>query len=76
MIGPFEVIWSDQATDDWMRLRFADAEAVSRAVRRWAETGEGLVIAVEGEYRLFVGMYVVVLLVDGDTVHVDRVRRA
>jgi hypothetical protein len=51
MIGPFEVVWADRATEDWMRLSFADAEAVARAVRRWAETGQEIVIAVEGEYR-------------------------
>jgi hypothetical protein len=59
-----------------MRLSFADAEAVARAVRRWTETGQGVVIAVEGEYRLLVGGLVVVLLVEGNTVYVDRVRRA
>jgi hypothetical protein len=32
-------------------------------------------IFVEGEYRLFVGSHVVPLLIDGDTLHVDRVRR-
>jgi hypothetical protein len=56
-----------------MRLSFVDAEVVPKAVRLWAETGQGIVIAVEGEYRLMVGHHVVVLLVDGDTLHVDRV---
>jgi hypothetical protein len=28
---------------------------------------------VEGEYRLFVGEHMVSILVDGDTLHVDRV---
>jgi|HubBroStandDraft_1064217.scaffolds.fasta_scaffold03268_10 hypothetical protein len=53
MIGPFEVVWSDGATADWMALTFGDAEAVARAVRRFA--GGGGTIFVEGEYRLFVG---------------------
>ena len=76
MTGPFEVVWSDQATEDWLRLAFADAEAVARAVRRFAEGRGGTVVYVEGEMRLFVGADVVVLLADGDTLHVDRVRRA
>jgi hypothetical protein len=40
MIGPFEVVWSDRAMEDWLRLTFEDAEAVARAVRRFAESGE------------------------------------
>jgi hypothetical protein len=32
MIGPFEVVWSP-ATEDWLRLSFADAQAVAIAVR-------------------------------------------
>jgi hypothetical protein len=75
MIGPFEVVWSDRAMEDWLRLGFEDAEAVARAVRRFAESGEGLTIAIEDEYRLFVGSLFVALLIDGDTLHVDRVRR-
>jgi hypothetical protein len=58
-----------------MRLRFEDAEAVARAVRAFAETGAGLVVYVEGEYRLFVGELVVVFLIEGDAMHIDRVRR-
>jgi len=54
----------------------ADATAVDRAVQRWAERGEGSAIFVEGEYRLFVGVFVVALLLDGDTVYVERLRRA
>jgi len=75
MIGPFEVVWSDGATADWMALTFEDAEAVARAVRLFAETGRGGAIFADGEYRLFIGSYVVALLIDGDTLHVDRVRR-
>jgi hypothetical protein len=76
MIGPFQVEWWPRALEDSNRLAFEDAEAVARAVRVFAETGAGVVIFVEGEYRLFVGLHVVVLLIDGDTIHVDRVRRA
>jgi hypothetical protein len=76
MIGPFQVQWWPQAIEDWNRLPFEDAEAVARAVRAFAETGAGLVVYVEGEYRLFVGRLVVVLLVDGDTLHIDRVRHS
>jgi hypothetical protein len=75
MIGPFEVVWSERATADWMALTFEDAEAVARAVRLFAETGGGGAIFTEGEYRLFVGSYVLAFLIDGDTLHVDRVRR-
>jgi hypothetical protein len=75
MIGPFEVVWSDRAMEDWLALTFENAEAVARAVRRFAESGEGTTIYVEGEYRLFVGSHVVALLIDGETLHVDRVRR-
>jgi hypothetical protein len=70
------VVWDDLALDDWRRLPMKDAKSVAVAVERWAQTGAGLVIAVEGEFRLLVGVYLVVLLVDGVTVHVDRVRRA
>jgi hypothetical protein len=76
MIGPFHVEWWPRALDDWERLPFDDAVAVARGVRAFAETGAGLMIYTEGEYRLFVGAHVVVLLIDGDTLHVDRVRRA
>ena len=41
------------ATEDWRRLRFEGAEAVARAVRAFAETGAGVVVYVEGEYRDF-----------------------
>jgi hypothetical protein len=77
MIGPFDVVWSDPATEDWMRLSFADAQAVSVAVRRFAEGSPGpTVVCVDSEYRLFVGVLMVVMLIDGDTLYVDRVRRA
>jgi hypothetical protein len=70
------VHWDDRALDDWRRLPLKDAKAVAVAVERWAQTGAGVVIAVEGEFRLLVGAFLVVLLVDGDTMHVDAVRRA
>jgi hypothetical protein len=75
MIGPFEVVWSHRSMEDWLALTFENAEAVARAVRRFAESGEGMTIHVGGEYRPFVGSYVVAFLIDGDTLHVDRVRR-
>lgn len=53
-----------------------DAEAIDRAVQLWAASGEGLVVHVEGEYRLFVGVHCVVFLIDGNAMHVERVRRA
>lgn len=76
MIGPFEVVWSRLAMRCWMALSYADALAVSRAVRRFAEGGGGHVVYVDGEMLLFVGVHAVVILVDGDTMHIDRVRRA
>jgi hypothetical protein len=76
MIGLFIVQWSDRATADWMRLAFDDAKAVAVAVRRYGETAEGIAIYVEGEYRLFVGAFVVAFLIEGDEMHVDSVRRA
>jgi hypothetical protein len=76
MIGPFRVAWSATALDDWSRLPLVDGRVVAIAVDRWAATGAGTVIAIEGEYRLFVGAHVVVMLVDGDTLHIDQVRRA
>jgi hypothetical protein len=51
MSGPFEVVWSDRATEDWLRLPFVDAEAVARAVLRFAEARAGTAIHVEGELR-------------------------
>jgi len=69
------VHWDERALDDWRRLPLKDAKAVALAVDLWAQMGAGIVIAVEGEFRLLVGAFLVVLLVDGD-VHVDSVRRA
>ena len=70
------VEWSALAEEDWRRLPLDEAVQVPRAVRRFAEANEGLVIYVEGEYRLFVGNHVVSMLIDADTLHVDRVRHA
>ena len=44
-------------------------------MRRFAESGEGMTVHMEAEYRLYVASYVVAFLIDGDTLHVDRVRR-
>jgi hypothetical protein len=77
MTDPFEVVWSDRATADWHQLPFREAEAVAVAVRSFAQTGEGTVIAGDGgEYLLFVGELVVVILIDADTLHIWRVRHA
>jgi hypothetical protein len=70
------VVWSERAIEDWLRLNLKDARVIAVAVEAWARTGAGLVLAVEGEFRLLVGVHLVVLLVDGETAHVDRVRRA
>jgi hypothetical protein len=72
----FAVQWSHQATNDWMQLAFDDAEAVARAVKRYGDTAEGLVIHIDGEFRLFVAAHVIAFLIEGDVLHVDRVYRA
>jgi hypothetical protein len=74
------VRYSDDAEDDWRRLKLEDAVAVARAVQSWAATGAGVVYAAgAGEFRLFVGeLPVVVFLIEDttDTMHVIQVRRA
>jgi hypothetical protein len=70
------VVWDESALESWRRLSLSDARAVAEAVERWAQTGQGLVVAVDGEFQLFVGQHVVVMLVARDTLYIDRVRRA
>jgi hypothetical protein len=75
MTDPFRIAWSTHALDDWRRLPLDAQVAVARAVERFPH--EGIVIATgPTEYLLLVGTHAAVLLIDGDTVHVDRVRRA
>jgi len=75
MTGAFEVVWSDDATEGWERLSLADAEAVAVAVQRFATGGPTTMIAGDGgTYLLLIGELVVVLLIDGDTLHVWRIR--
>ena len=75
--GPFDVVWSADARADWHRLPIDEAEAVAVAVHIYATTGEARhVIWVEHEFLMFVGELVVVMLVEGDTLHIDRVRHA
>jgi hypothetical protein len=63
------------ALDDWRRLPLDEAARVALAVERFP--CEGIVIgAGPTEYLLLVGAHAVVILVDGDTLHVERVRRA
>jgi hypothetical protein len=53
MSGPFVVEWSEQAIEDWRRLRLAEAATVARAVERFPS--EGIVIATgPSEYLLLV----------------------
>ena len=68
--------WWPRAVLALLNMPRTDAETIDRAVQRFAESGEGGVIFVNGEYLLFVGDRVVVMLLDGDTLHVDRVRKA
>lgn len=75
MTDPFVVEWSADAHDDWLRLPLAEARAIATAVQRFADTGQGIVIAGDGgTYLLFVGDVTVVLLIDGGTLHVWRIR--
>jgi hypothetical protein len=75
MSGPFVVEWSERAIEDWRRLRLEEAATVARAVERFPS--EGIVIATgPSEYLLLVGAHAAVLLLDGETLHVDSVRRA
>jgi hypothetical protein len=75
MTEPFRIAWSDLADEDWRPLSPDAQAAIARAVERFPH--EGMVIATgPTEYLLLVGAHAVVLLIDGDTLHVDRVRRA
>jgi hypothetical protein len=75
MTRHFHVLWSPRALEDWHRLPAEAQLAVARAVE--AFPSEGVAVATgPTEYLLLVGAHAVVLLVDGDTLHVDRVRRA
>jgi len=75
MTVPFRVVWSHDAVEDWQRLPLADAEPGARAVERFPY--EGIVIPTgAAEYTLFVGEHAIVLLLAGDTLYVDRVRRS
>ena len=76
--APFDVVWSDDAQEDFDRLTFDEATAVARAVGRFAMTGEGHMIPVgPSEYLLLVGSLAVVMLIpSGERIYVDRVRHA
>ncbi len=76
MTSAFSVEWSEAALEDLYRLPFAEAEAVARAVHQFSEGKGGLVVYVDGEYLLFAGEHVVMMFVEGETVHIDRVRHA
>jgi len=71
----FRVEWSDPALDDWRSLPLDDAARIAGAVARFPH--EGIVIATgPTEYVLSIGVDAVLLVLDRDTLHVDRVRRA
>lgn len=75
MTGAFEVVWSAEATAAWERLSYTEAEAVAVAVHRFATGGPCTVIAGDGgTYLLLVDDLTVVMLIDGNTLHVWRVR--
>jgi hypothetical protein len=72
---PFDVIWSNRAKADWRVLPTDVAEAVAKAVDRFARTGHGaLSVDSATEYSLFVGGLAVSLIVEGDVLHVDGIR--
>jgi len=71
--------WWPGATLALLNLPVGDAQAIDRAVQRWAALGEGLVHASEGGvFFLYVGAHVVEFLIDVNegTMHIERVRRA
>jgi hypothetical protein len=75
MTPGFRVEWSEAALEDWRRLPLASAEVVARAVAQFP--ADGIVLATgPTEYLLLIGELAVVLLIDGDTLHVDRIRHA
>jgi hypothetical protein len=81
------VEWDEFALDDFSRLKYESAERVARAVAKWAETGEGIVVVVSdpsgddvdtrwaesGIFRLFVGDSHVVLFLINDTTNTMHV---
>jgi hypothetical protein len=75
MTQHFRVVWSKLALEDWHRLPAEVQGPVARAVERFP--AEGISVARgPSEYLLLIGAHAVVLLIDGDALHVDRVRRA
>lgn len=73
------VRWSPEAQESLRHLpSWRDAELVSRAVKRFAETGEGLLLVGEhlDDLRLVIGRFVVSFRVeDAATLVVRRVSR-
>jgi hypothetical protein len=77
MTAPSRVEWTPDALEAWRRLPLADAAEMARAVQRFADVGEGVVIYSDGAFLLFVGRRVAELLVDGaGTVYVVGLRLA
>jgi hypothetical protein len=76
-IGAFRVRWSKHGHADWRALSLDKAKRVSEAVERFATTGNGTVIATTPtEFLLFVDDLAVMLIIEGDDLHVDGIRRA
>jgi hypothetical protein len=74
-----KVQWWPGATLALLSMPRGDAEAIDRAVQRWAASGEGIVVASDGGvFLLFAGVHVVEFVIDtaADMMHVERVRRA
>lgn len=77
MTGAFRVEWSSDALEAWRRLPLGGARRVAEAVESFARGGSATVIAGEGvTYLLLVDELVVVLLIEGDTLYVWRIRNA
>lgn len=67
------VIWSARALAAWRVLDMKTAEAVARAVEDFSR-GRVTAYYVGGEYHLYVGGLTIILLIDGDALHVWHIR--
>jgi hypothetical protein len=73
----FRVVWNYPAIATFYALDPREAEALDRAVIRFAETGEGRLTKVSPYYRLGAGMHDALLTIDsaGESICVLRIYR-
>jgi hypothetical protein len=67
------VIWSARALAAWRVLDMKTAEAVARVVDDFSR-GSVTAYFLNGEYHLYVDGLTIVVLIDGDTLHVWHIR--